>query len=152
MIKESIAKIVSNGDERDMNKLSDMLDETIEMMKENDPEKYKKYKICLYEMANGEVLTNEMKEEWVRSMRPLAKWTKEEIENVANQYELKVPTMSAYVIMNMLYSDLKSSLGSGDDEESLQKYIQATNDWYFDEDAKKSGETKLYNYWKYIVN
>lgn len=151
MIKEYIEKIVENGKQEDMEKLSDMLDETIEMMKENEPEKYKKYKMCLYEMANGKVLTDEMKEEWVRSMKPLAKWTKEEIESVISQYELKVPVMSAYVIMNMLYSDIKSALGIGDDEESLQRYIQATNDWYFDEDATNTEEAKLYNYWKYIV-
>lgn len=154
MIRESIVKIVENGKTEDMKKMADMLDKTIEMMKENSPEKYKEYKICLYEMANGEVLNDEMKEEWVKNMRPLAKWTKEDIENVASQYELKEPIMSAYVIMNMLYSDDKKKLvyGSGDNEESIEKYVEGTNNWYFDEDTKKDGEAKLYNYWKYIIN
>lgn len=151
MIKEYISQIVENGKQEDMEKLSDMLDDTIETIKENDPEKYKEYKMCLYEMAYGEILTDEMKEKWVRDMKPLAKWTKEEVESVVKQYGLKVPAMSAYVIMNMLYSDMKSALGSGDDEESLQRYIQATNDWYFDEDATNTQEAKLYNYWKYIA-
>lgn len=151
MIKEDIVKIIDNGKQEDMEKLSDMFDETIEILKETKPAKYEEVKMCIYEMANGKVLTDEMKEEWVKEMKPLAKWTKEEVENAINQYGLEIPTMSAYVIMNMLYSDMKSSLGSGDDEESLKRYLQATNDWYFDEDIKNSKEAKLYNYWKYIV-
>ena len=37
--------------------------------------------------------------------------------------------------MNMLYSDFKSVFGSGDEENSLKMYIQASSDWYFDEDT-----------------
>lgn len=151
MIKEYISKIVENGKTEDMEKLSNMLDNTIEDLKELEPEKFNKYKMSLYEMANGKTLTDEKKDEWVKSMKPLAKWTKEEVESVVNQYGLKVPVSSAYVIMNMLYSDLKQALGTGDDEESLKRYLQSTNDWYFDEDAENTQEEKLYNYYKYIV-
>ena len=50
--------------------------------------------------------------------------------------------------MNMLYSDMSNVLGTGDTEESLRKYIEATRDWLNDPDAE---ECKLYNYWKYVV-
>lgn len=92
-----------------------------------------------------------MKREWVKEMKPMAKWTEEEVKSVVSQYGIKVPYMSAYVILNMLYSDMKNALGSGDDEESLKRYLQATNDWYFDEDSKVDGEEKLFNYKFYVV-
>ena len=59
--------------------------------------------------------------------------------------------MSAFVILNMLYSDMKSAFGDGNDEESLKRYLRGTSDWYFDEDAKVDGEEKLFDYKMYIV-
>lgn len=44
------------------------------------------------------------------------------------------------------HSDFKSVLG-----EDTQLYIQASSDWYFDEDIQNTEEAKLYNYYKYIV-
>ncbi len=91
-------------------------------------------------------LSNNYKAELVR-----ANITEEEVKEVVNQYGLKVPYMSAYVIMNMLYSDMKNTLGTGEDEESLKMYLQATNDWYFDKDINSNGEEKLFNYRFYVV-
>ena len=87
-----------------------------------------------------------MEENWVSSLKPMAKWTKEEVAKVTSGRGLK--PLEAYVLMNMLYSDMKNVLGTGDDEDSLKKYIQATKDWLSDEDAS---ENKLYNYYKYII-
>ena len=84
-------------------------------------------------------------------MKPKAKWTEEQVKSVVEQYGVKVPYMSAYVIINMLYSDMQNSFGTGDDEESLKRYLQGINDWYFDEDAKVDGEEKLFNYKFYVV-
>ena len=151
MIRKYIEKIGENRKPEDMEKLGDMLSEIIYSTKESHPELYRKYKIELYEMAYGKVLTDELKEKWVSEMKPNAKWTKEQVSSVASQYGIRVPMMSAYVIMNMLYSDMSNALGTGDEEESLKRYLQATNDWYFDEDATNTEEAKLYNYYKYIV-
>jgi hypothetical protein len=62
-----------------------------------------------------------------------------------------MPVLSAYVIMNMKYSDEKKALGTGDDEESLMRYIEATKGFYNDPDATKSGEEKLFEYYFHIV-
>ena len=128
-IRKYIDKIGENKKPEDMQKLGDMLAEIIYSTKESHPEMYEKYKMKLYIMAYGKVLTDDMKREWVEEMKPRAKWTEEEVKNVVSQYGIKVPYMSAYVIINMLYSDMQNSFGDGDDEESLKRYIQGVNDW-----------------------
>jgi hypothetical protein len=62
-----------------------------------------------------------------------------------------MPALSAYVILNMKYSDEKEGLGNGDDEESLMRYINVSKGWYHDKDATKSGEEKLFEYYFHIV-
>ena len=150
-IEEYIEKIVDNGKIEDMQELSDMLEDTMEIIKDYDKECYKDFEMKLYEMAYGKKLTDNMKREWVKKMRPMSKWTEEEVKDVVNQYGFEVPYMSAFVILNMLYSDMKSAFGDGNDEESLKRYLRGTSDWYFDEDAKVDGEEKLFNYKMYIV-
>ena len=150
-IEEYIEKIVDNGKIEDMQELSDMLEDTMEIIKDYDEKCYKEFEMKLYEMAYGKKLTDNMKREWVKKMRPMSKWTEEEVKNIVSQYGFEVPYMSAFVILNMLYSDMKSAFGDGNDEESLKRYLRGTNDWYFDEDAKVDGEEKLFNYKKYIV-
>lgn len=146
MISKYIEKIVENDNEKDMRKLSKMLSEVLYELKDYDMESFEKYKMCLYEMAYGKVLTDEVKQEWVYSMKPKAKWDMSDIDNVLKEYDISVPKMSLYVIMNMLYSDFKSVLG-----EDVKSYIQASSDWYYDEDIQNTEEAKLYNYYKYIV-
>ena len=150
-IEEYIEKIVDNGKIEDMQELSDMLEDTMEIIKDYDKECYEDFEMKLYEMAYGKKLTDNMKREWVKKMRPMSKWTEEEVKNIVSQYGFEVPYMSAFVILNMLYSDMKSAFGDGNDEESLKRYLRGTSDWYFDEDAKVDGEEKLFNYKMYIV-
>lgn len=148
-IRDYIDRIGENKKPEDMNKLGDMLADIIDMTKDSHPEIYEKYKMCLYEMAYGKVLTKEMAEKWVKNMEPPYKWDFETTSSVRKSYGLNdVDDISFYVVMNMLYSDMSNVLGSGDDEESLQKYIQATRSWLNDKDV---GKEKLYNYWKYVV-
>ena len=150
-IEEYIERIVDNGKIEDMETLSDMLEDTMEIIKDYDEKCYKDFEMKLYEMAYGKKLTDNMKREWVKKMRPMSKWTEEEVKNIVSQYGFEVPYMSAFVILNMLYSDMKSAFGDGNDEESLKRYLRGTSDWYFDEDAKVDGEEKLFNYKMYIV-
>ena len=148
-IREYIDKIGENRKPEDMEKLGDMLSELIYMTKESHPDIYNKYKMCLYEMAYGKVLTKEMAEEWVKNMKPMAKWDYETTSAVKKQYGINdIDEISFYVVMNMLYSDMQNLLGDGNSEESLSNYIQATKDWLKDEDI---GKDKLYDYWKYVV-
>ena len=150
-IERYIRKIVDVGDRREMEELSDILVEVVNIIKKYDEDCYKEYKMKLYIMANGRRLTDDMKREWVLKMRPSPKWTEEQVMSFTDRYGIEVPYMSAFVIINMLYSDMESALGTGDDEESLNRYLKATTDWYFDEDAKVDGEEKLFNYKMYIV-
>lgn len=150
-IEEYIEKIVDNGKIEDMQTLSELLEDTMEIIKDYDKECYEDFEMKLYEMAYGKKLTDNMKREWVKKMRPMSKWTEEEVKNIVSQYGFEVPYMSAFVILNMLYSDMKSAFGDGNDEESLKRYLRGASDWYFDEDAKVDGEEKLFNYKMYIV-
>jgi hypothetical protein len=150
MVKKYIEAIVSNGKKEDMDALSTMLQDVLYEIKNYDYDKYCDYKMELYEMAYGKTLTKEMAEKWVESMQPMAKWDYETTTAVKKQQGItSVDDISFYVVMNMLYSDMNNILGSGDDAESLGKYINATLDWLNDEDI---GKDKLYNYWKYVAN
>lgn len=151
-IEEYIERIIDNGKIEDMHMLSEILEDTMELLERSDNEKYKKYQMCLYEMAFGKKLTDEMKIEWVENMRPKAKWELEEIEDIHSQYGIQMPLYSFYVIMNMLYSDMSRGIGQINNQDGLERYIQCSNDWYYDEDANNTEEEKLYAYWKYIVN
>ena len=150
-IKEYLEKIIEKGDRKDMEELSEILDKAIYKVKDCDPEWYDKKCMKLYTMAYGKVLTDDMKKKWVQELKPMAKWTYEEIENVVKKYNINIPVCSAYIIMNMMYSDFKNVLGSGEDEESIQKYIEAMQNWYYDEDAKNSEENKLFEYYFNVV-
>ena len=150
-IEEIIQVIVDNGRVEDMHELSDILENTMEILEKYDKECYEEYAMKLYVLAYGKVLTDNMKREWVKKMRPMSKWTEEEVKNIVDQYGFEVPYMSAFVILNMLYSDMESAFGDGNNEESLKRYLRGTRDWYFDEDAKVDGEEKLFNYKMYIV-
>ena len=80
----------------------------------------------------------------------MAKWDYGTTSAVKKQYGItNIDDTSFYVVMNMLYSDMNNILGTGDDAESLKKYVNATIDWLNDEDI---GKDKLYNYWKYVAN
>lgn len=151
-IEKIIQVIVDNGRLEDMRELSDMLEDTIEDVQQCHPEKFEEYQMQLYEMAYGEILCDELKIEWVKNMRPEARWNIEEIQDIYSRYAIEMPLYSFFVIMNMLYSDLGRALGEVNNNDSLTRYIQATKDWYFDEDARNTQEAKLYNYWKYVVN
>ena len=151
-IKEYIEKIIDNGKIEDMHKLSELLEDTMEIIKDYDKECYKDFEMKLYEMAFGKKLTDEIKIEWVKNMRPKAKWELEEIEDIHSQYGVQMPLYSFYVIMNMLYSDMSRGIGQINGQDGLERYIQCSNDWYYDEDANNTEEEKLYAYWKYIVN
>ena len=150
MIKEYIQTIVDNGKREDMEKLSNMLEDVLYEIKENNHDEYCEYKMELYEMAYGKTLTREEAEKWVNKMVPSGKWPFETTSAVKKQYGItNIDDVSFYVVMNMLYSDMGNVLGTGDDPESLEKYIKATKDWLNDEDVASD---KLYNYWKYIAN
>ena len=150
-IKEYLDRIIDNDKLEDMQKLSDIFEKTMEHLEKCDKNTFDKYEMELYEMANGERLTDKMKIEWVENMHPIAKWNLQDIEKIYSRYAINMPLHSFYVIMNMLYSDMNTVFGTGEDEQSLSRYIKGSENWYYDEDATNTEEQKLYFYWKYIV-
>lgn len=152
MHKEYIDKIIMSGNDEQMRDLKEVLVDTITYVKNNDENVYDKIECDLYEIAMGKTITEEKAREWVSKMIPKAKWSLNDIKKVATNYQLNIPIIPAYVIMNMLYSDFSDVLGENDTNETIERYIKAAEDWYYDEDAKHTEDEKLYCYWKNIVN
>lgn len=143
-IKKYIEQIVSKGKQEDMDKLSDMLSELIYMMKEPHNEMYKKYKMCLYEMANGKILDEDMAMEIVEKMKPYSQhWDMNTTTQVKKEYGLNdIRDIDFYVVMNSLYNDYHSVL-----EEDTEKYVKMAIAFIRDEDAE---EGKIYTYFTHI--
>lgn len=152
MHKEYIDKIIMSGNDSQMHELKEVLVDTITYIKNNDENVYDKIECDLYEIAMGKTITEEKAKEWVNKMIPRAKWTLNDIKQIASKYQLNIPIIPAYVIMNMMYSDFSDVLGENDTNEIIERYIKAAEDWYYDEDAKHTEDEKLYCYWKNIVN
>jgi len=142
-IEEIIEKIVDNGRIEDMNELSDMLEDTIEMLEEYYPDKYKEYQVKLYEMAYGCVLNEEMAKEIVSKMQPYGeKWNIEKTSEIQRQYGLNFREPDFYVVINSAYNDYNDLFG-----DDTEKYVRFTNDFINDEDGKKD---KVYLYFTII--
>lgn len=139
-IEEIIQKIVDNGRIEDMEKLSDMLEDTMEIIEKYDKECYDKYLMELYKMAYGTIFTKEMAEEIVSKMKPYGKrWSIQETEKIQNQYGIDdIRSADFFVVLNSAYNDYRDLF-----EDDMQKYIKFTMDFIEDEDAKP-GKVFLY--------
>jgi len=139
-IKEYVEKIVDNGKIEDMHELSDILDDTMEELCKYDIDTYKKYKMKLYTMANGNVLSKEMAEEIVDHMRPYGKrWEMEETKQIQEEQGIgDIRPVDFYVVMNMAYNDYRKLFG-----DDTQMYVRFTENFIRDEDAKE-GKVFLY--------
>lgn len=143
-IKNDLMKILEKVDKQHSEELCEIMEEMMCHMKECDYETYHKYKLKIYEMANGKVLTKEMAENWVRSMMPYHEhWTIEQATEAMKQYGYSYSQVDWYATLNMMYNDYCDTVG-----ENTEMYIKLANDWLNDEDAIKD---KLYMYWKKIV-
>lgn len=127
-----IKKIVDTGTNEDMHKLSDILEDTLERMQEENPEEYKKYEMQLYKMAYGCNLNREMADEIVRNMQPNGmRWSIDETRNLQNQYGLgHIKDTDFYVVMNSAYNDYRDLFN-----DNVEDYMKFTLDFIQDEDA-----------------
>ena len=142
-IEEIIQVIVDNGRVEDMHELSDMLEDTIEVVEKYHPEKYKKYLIALYEMAYGCVLNKKIAEEIVSHMRPYGeKWDIKETSKIQREYGLNFREPDFYIVMNSAYNDYNDIF-----RDDIEMYIRFANDFINDEDAKPD---KVYIYYTTI--
>lgn len=140
-IKSYIDKIVENNKEEDMEKLSEMLTEIIYKLKEPHYDKYKHYKMYLYELAYGKTISDEMREEIVERIGE--HWTLAETETVRSKYGYSDILPNEFnVVMNMAYSDYSSVFG-----DNLDLYVKFSKAFIKDEDAK---EGKVFIYFNEI--
>ena len=101
-IEEYIEKIVDNGKIEDMQELSDMLEDTMEIIKDYDEKCYKDFEMKLYKMAYGNHLNKSMAEDIVNKMRPFGKhWDYEETKNLQEQRGINdIDPIEFYVVLN----------------------------------------------------
>lgn len=150
-IKKYINKIVSNGNNEDMEKLSNMLVDLMYKIKEYNENEFHEEKIKLYEIAYGKVLTEDMAKEIVTNMMPYGEyWDMETTTTAKNQFGIKnISDIDFYVVMNKSYNDNKDTVDKfiTDNDKKLQMYVSLTNDFVNDIDAK---EGKVYTYFMII--
>ena len=143
-VKKYIKKIVDDGDIKEMEDLSDILDEVIVTIYNYDEKLAKKYEMELYRMAYGDVLSKEMAEEIVSKMQPYhEKWDMEETRQIQEQYGLEyIRPTDFYVVMNQGFNDFRDIF-----DDNIDLYVKYTRDFIEDEDAK---EGKVFLYFTYI--
>ena len=139
-IEEIIKRIIDNGNVEDMHTLSDILEDTMEIIKKYNEESYKEYEMKLYRMAYGTTLSRQMAEEIVDKMQPYrTRWSYEDVRRIQEQYRLEdVRTNDLFVVLNYAYNDYKDIFG-----EDVETYIKFALDFINDEDAK-DGKVFLY--------
>lgn len=144
-IEEYIERIVDNGKIEDMQELSDMLEDTMEIIKDYDKECYKEMEMKLYKMAYGNHLNKSMAEEIVHKMRPYSqRWSLEETRKMQEQRGINdIDPIEFFVVINSAYNDYKDLFN-----EDIESYIRFAIDFIKDEDAKQD---KVFLYFTQIV-
>lgn len=132
-LDEMIEKIIDNGNLDDMQTLSELLEDTMEIIKEYDEECYKKYEMDLYKMAYGSNLSKEMAREIVHNMKPQGeRWSIEETQNIQEQFGMNdINPIDFYVVMNQGFNDFNNLF-----KDNIEMYVTYTDDFINDIDGK----------------
>jgi hypothetical protein len=144
--KRYIEEIIEKGEHEHMEELSEMLDDLLCDLKENDYKEYLHYKYRLHTMTYGEHLSKELAHEWVSHMKNKdgttgEHWSCEQTSAYnSNGYDKN----DFYAVMNMMYSDYYSS------RFDTTTYANLAKDWLGDNDVNAS-EGKTLKYYMYIV-
>ena len=143
-IKEDIKKIVEEGNQEEMEKLSEILEDVVYIVQDYDEEVFEKYAMCIYKMANGYQLNMPMAEKIVGAMKPVGEhWTIDQTTGVKNQYGFTdVSDIDFWVVMNSAYNDYRDIF-----KENIEVYAKWSYAFIKDEDAK---EGKVFNYFTAI--
>ena len=145
MIKKYIDKIVDNGKQEDMEKLSYILEEVMYDLKESNYSKYKKYKNKLMGMAYDYKFDEDMSHSIVEDMKPLGEyWNLETISQVKTKYNLMEDVYELYVVMNAMANDYGEIISLDD----VETYIKMSEAFINDEDAV---EHKVWKYFTKLV-
>lgn len=132
-IKKYIKEIVENGRPEDMEKLSDLLDEIIYVIKDYDKNLYERYKMYLYRMAYGNVFDEEMAEDIIENMQPYGMhFNLEQSKEIQNKFQMEdIKPIEFWIVLNSAFNDFQDIF-----EDSLEMYARYTRDFIQDEDAK----------------
>ena len=117
-----------------------MLEDTMEIIKEYDPDCYKEYEMKLYKMAYGMKLNKEMAEEIVSKMMPYRmRWSMEETKRMQQEYGVEnIDYIDFFVVINSAFNDYRDLFG-----DNIENYVKYTVDFIQDEDAKQD---KVFRY------
>lgn len=143
-IQKYIEKIVNDGDRKEMEELSEILEEVIGIIKKYDEDCYKEYSTKLYKMAYGNELTEDIAMEIVDCMQPYGmNWSIDETERMQRDRGLNdIRPVDFFIVMNSAYNDFKNVLG-----DNTEMYIRYTDAFINDEDARKD---KVFQYFMII--
>ena len=145
MHKKLLEEMKKNKSVDNLMTLIDVVDMSLDTMKESNPDFYEHLESLLYESVYGKVISEEMAEKWVSSMNPYhLHWTKEQTDSVMKQYAPSLKSLDWFVVLNMMYNDYRDELGT----DEVDTYAKLAKGWLMDSDAK---EDKLYCYYKNIV-
>lgn len=147
MIKKDIRHIIESGKREDMEKLTYIVDELLEELKEKDEHEYKHIAYKVHKIAYGGHLGRELAEKWCMEMENKdgshgGHWTWEQTEEVRKQYAPQQEASDFYAIMNMAFSDYYNQ------RFDTATYIQLALDWLNDKDV---GGCKTLKYYYKIV-
>lgn len=145
-IEDYVERIIDNGNIEDMHKLSKMLEDVMEDLKQYDEECFKKYEMELYKIAYGNNFTKQKAEEVVFKMRPYGqRWSIEETEEIQRQYGVSnINPANFYIVINSAFNDYHDIFN-----DNIEMYVRFTSDFINDEDAK---EDKTFRYFTTIPN
>lgn len=130
-MKEYIEKIVANGNQEDMECLSDILTNLLCQLKESNYDEFKKYKNKIKGMAYNYEIDEELAKEIVEDMKPLGEyWSMETIASVIGNDNHRLCDM--YVVMNSLVNDYQNVVNPDD----VETYIKMAHAWLDDVDGK----------------
>jgi hypothetical protein len=124
--------------------LSDILEDLINEIKHYDIDSYDKYAMCIYKMAYGDELDEDLAKEIVHRMKPYGeRWSMQETEKLQRDYDLNnIRSEDFYVVMNQGYNDFREIFG-----DDLSIYLKYTKAFIEDQDAK---EGKVFRYFTTI--
>jgi DNA polymerase elongation subunit (family B) len=132
-IEEIIRKIVDDGNVEYMHKLSELLEDTLELIQEYDEDCYKKYEMELYKMAYGSNLSKEMAIDIVHNMKPQGqRWSIEETQKIQEQFGMNdINYIDFYTVMNQGFNDFNNLF-----KDNIEMYVTYTDDFINDVDGK----------------
>lgn len=140
-IERLIQRIVDDGDRKEMEELSDILTEVVDLIKKYDEDCYREYKMKLFKMAYGDHITEELAIDIVNNMKPAGmRWDINETEQIQRDYGYdNIDSVDFFLVLNQGYNDYREVFG-----DNLETYIKYTKAFICDEDAIKDKVTTYF--------